>query len=55
MWLGTNLGHIFCFSGNMGYLCKSVKKIILIIYAPPDGARGTSAPLFKFLIEEYGF
>lgn len=38
---------------KMFYLCKSVKEISLIIYAPPNGARGTSAPLFKFLDYEY--
>lgn len=38
---------------KMFYLCKSVKEISLIIYAPPYGARGTSALLFKFSDYEY--
>lgn len=42
-----------CVSGRMVNFAKSVKEIVLIIYAPPNGARGTSAPLFKILDYEY--
>jgi len=41
--------------GRNVYFCKTVKEIVLIIYAPPNGARGTSAPLFKILDYEYRF